>query len=63
MKILQRNLRRNRVLDDLLKQIIKGTKADLIIISEQYRTIDVSGSYTDTLGTAQIWIVDVSSYT
>lgn len=58
MKILQANLHRSRMADDLLSRFILELQADLMIISEQYRDRDVPGWFTDTLGTAAIWVVD-----
>lgn len=49
MKILHGNLHRGKVVDDLLEQTTMETKAELIIIGEQYENRDVSGWYTDTL--------------
>lgn len=54
MKIVEGNLHQSRAADDLLMQLQLDTKADLLIISEQYRNKDGAGWYGDALKTAAI---------
>lgn len=55
-RILQANLNRSRVANDLLHQIAREKDADLLLISEQYVYGQTSPWYSDDLGTAAIWI-------
>lgn len=57
MKILQCNLNRSRVADDLLSQLVRERGADMLLISEQYRE-KPSSWYSDELGTSAIWVPD-----
>lgn len=57
-RILQANLNRSRTADALLHQLAYELKADLLILSEQYRDLDPRYWYRDELGTAAIWIRD-----
>lgn len=61
MKVLQANLNRSRLADDLLEQLVTELKVDLVIISEQYKNKNTARWYSDTLGTAAIWIPKLNS--
>ena len=56
MRFLQANMNRSKIADGLLDQLVIEHDIAAVIISEQYRQRD--GWYTDTLGTAEIWIRD-----
>ena len=56
IRVLQGNLHRSKTADDLLTQIVFEKKVDLLIISEQYKERRNATWFTDTLGTAAIWI-------
>ena len=61
IKILQANLNRSKVANDLLHQIAREKDADLLLISEQYVYGQTSPWYSDDLGTAAIWIPNPGS--
>ena len=56
--VLQGNLQRCRLAQDLLQQRACELSADLIIVSEQYQYQRVVGPgwFADTSGTAAIWV-------
>lgn len=54
--ILQANLQRSRLAQDLLFQQAYEEKADLVIISEPYSTTMGDHWYADSTGTAAVWI-------
>lgn len=56
IRILQGNLHRSRVANDILSQIVLEKEIDLLLISEQYQHQSRSNWYTDTTNTAAIWI-------
>lgn len=59
--ILQANLNRSRTADNLLYQLVHEKRADVLLISEQYKNRQISAWYSDDLGTAAIWIPDQAS--
>lgn len=60
IKVLQCNLHRSIVADDLLKQIVREKEIDIIIISEQYQHRNYSEWVVDETNTAAIWIANTS---
>ncbi|XP_046815181.1 uncharacterized protein LOC124422574 [Vespa crabro] len=58
MRVLRGNLNRSRTAHHFLTQLCSEKKADIILISEQYRDRAGIGWYADELGTAAIWIPD-----
>ncbi|XP_029053726.2 uncharacterized protein LOC114881189 [Osmia bicornis bicornis] len=54
--VLQGNLNRSRVADDLLTQLVHEHRASVAIISEPYRTR--ANWHVDSSGSAAIWVVD-----
>lgn len=58
IKVLQGNLHRSRVADDLLTQIVREKGVDILIISEQYKNKNESKWFTDVTNTAAIWIAN-----
>ena len=61
MRVLQGNIRRSTVADDLLVQLKHEKKVDILLLSEQYKNRE-QGWYADNLGTAAIWVTDLSKY-
>lgn len=59
MRILQGNLHRSKTADNLLTQLRRDLKTDIIAISEQYENKNGPGWFADALGTAAIWIPNV----
>ena len=55
-KVLQINLNHCAVAQDLLSQLIREEKADIVIISEQYRDLSEASWVTDATSTAAIWV-------
>ncbi|XP_043472417.1 uncharacterized protein LOC122505061 [Leptopilina heterotoma] len=58
LKLLQGNLHRSRIADDLLLQLTLELNIDLVLISEQYTNINKHCWYMDNLSTAAIWILN-----
>lgn len=56
IKVLQVNLHRSRVADDLLAQIVQEKDIDVLMISEQYK--NGNNWYTDKTNTAAIWVAN-----
>ena len=56
MKILQVNMHRSKTAHDLMTQMTFEKKVDIWLISEQYKNLETPGWFTDTLGTASIWV-------
>lgn len=54
------DMNRSKTANDLLTQIILETKADILLISEQYKNRDDPTWNADRLGTAAIWVPDPS---
>ena len=57
-KVLQINLNHCAVAHDLLFQLIREEKADIVIISEQYRDLSEPSWATDGTSTAAIWVYE-----
>ena len=55
-KVLQINLNQYAIAQDLLSQLIREEKADIVIISEQYRDLSEPSRVTDGTSTAAIWV-------
>ena len=55
-KVLQINLNHCTVAHDLLPQLIREEKADIVIISEQLRDQDEPNWVRDSTSTATIWV-------
>lgn len=49
-------MNRSKTADNLLHQLVFEKRADLVLISEQYRNKQSPSWYSDLLGTAAIWI-------
>lgn len=58
IKVLQGNLHRSRVADDLLEQIVREKEIDVVIISEQYKNKNIDNWFADRTNTAAIWLVN-----
>lgn len=58
--ILQGNMNRSRLANELLTQICYEKKVDLLIISEQYKNRGDTAWFSDNLGTAAIWVLNPS---
>src|SRR6187551_863224 len=58
IRILQANLHRSFLADNLLDQLARDRKADVILISEQYRNRVLPSWYSDPLSTAALWFLD-----
>lgn len=56
IRILQTNMNRSRLANDLLLRTIGEMGVDMLLISEQYRDKEEPAWFPDTLGTAAIWI-------
>lgn len=63
MKILQANMHRSRIADALLDQLIIEKSADIVLISEQYRTPKSGNWIEDNSKTSAIWIPKNSGIT
>lgn len=50
------NLNRSRLADELLYQFVQETRADIVLVSEQYRDQEQPTWFSDSLGTAAKWI-------
>lgn len=57
-RVLQGNMHRSRIADDLLYQLCHEKQFDLLLISEQYKDKDPACWYPDLTGTAAIWTLD-----
>ena len=55
-KVLQIKLNHGAVAQYLLSQLIREEKADIVIISEQYRDLSEPSWVTDGTSTAAIWV-------
>ena len=55
-KVLQINLNHCAIAQDLLSQLIREEKADIVIISEQYRDPSEPSWVTDGTSMAAIWV-------
>ena len=62
MKVLQGNLHRSVLADNLLTQFVGEWDVDLVFISEQHHDRDSPGWFSDSLGTAAIWIPDLRKF-
>ncbi|XP_046674689.1 uncharacterized protein LOC124363484 [Homalodisca vitripennis] len=60
MRVLQGNLHRSRVANDLLSQLILEKQIDLFILSEYYRDRDGPNWFPDFLGTTAIWVPNIN---
>lgn len=58
VNILQCNLNRSRLAQDLVPQLAFESRTDLLIVSEQYRNMEGQAWYADQTGTAAIWVRD-----
>ena len=58
MKIMQANLHRSKIADNLLAQLTLELEVDLLLISEQYKNTNKPGWYSDKLGTAAIYTTE-----
>lgn len=58
LRILQANLNRSKTANDLLYQLAQEKRADVLILSEQYRNKESPKWFPGTLGTAAIWITE-----
>ena len=58
IRILQINMHRSATAHELLAQFAAETKADLVLISEQYQNKDPVSWHPDISGTAAIWVRD-----
>lgn len=58
LKVLQGNLHRSQIADDLLNHIKYEQRADVLILSEQYLDKVSPNWYKDALGTAAIWVLN-----
>lgn len=58
IRILQINMHRSATAHELLAQFAAETKADLVLISEQYRNKGPVSWHPDISGTAAIWVRD-----
>nr|CAH7734125.1 unnamed protein product [Callosobruchus chinensis] len=54
--VLQGNLGRSRLAQDLLVQMAHEHRADVLIISEQYKNSNGRNWFSDRTGTAAIWV-------
>lgn len=68
MRFLQANMHRGKVAHSLLGQIVYEEGADIVIISEQYKSIETGKWVEDESKTASIWLpsskqaIDQSGY-
>lgn len=57
--ILQANMHRRKIADELLYQLVFEKKVDLLLLSEQYQDKESPGWFSDLLGRAAIWVPDL----
>lgn len=57
IRVLQGNMHRSRVADDLLSQLSQEKEADVLLLSEQYKNKETNW-YSDQTGTSAIWIAN-----
>lgn len=56
VKVLQCNMHRSRTADYLLAQIMRQCRADVVLISEQYKQKTGEAWFGDLSGTAAVWV-------
>lgn len=59
---MQGNIHRSKTAREILSQLCLERNIDLLIISEQYQNENNSNWFSDTLGTAAIWIKNPSKF-
>ncbi|XP_055838877.1 uncharacterized protein LOC129906906 [Episyrphus balteatus] len=60
--ILQANVHRSLTADSLLTKLVMELRADIVIVSEQYRDKDGPNWIPDLLRTAAVWIPDTRKF-
>ncbi|GJQ78554.1 hypothetical protein Trydic_g11665 [Trypoxylus dichotomus] len=56
IRVIQINMNRSRLADELLYQLAFESNTDIVLISEQYRNRDQPTWFSDPLSTSAIWI-------
>lgn len=61
IRILQGNMHRSKVANDLLLPLAYEKSADILLLSEQYKDLDSPSWYGDLSGTAAVWVLNTGN--